>query len=70
MSNDVHLKYVNYVIYLRNYVTVLKIVRHNFVIVIIYSMNLELIQVNIISGKKYKSNIITVMVDLLIIKIN
>jgi len=70
MSNDVHLKYVNYVIYLQNYVTVLKTVRHNFVIVIIYSMNLELIQVNIISGKKYKSNIITVMVDLLIIKIN
>jgi len=25
---------------------------------------------NIISGKKYKSNIITVMLDLLIIKIN
>jgi len=42
MSNDVHLKYVNYVIYFQNYVTVLKIVRHNFVIVIFYSTNLEL----------------------------
>ena len=40
MSNDVHLKYVNYVIYLRNYVTVPKMVRYNFVIIIIYSTKL------------------------------
>jgi len=43
MSVVVPLKCVNYVIYLRNYVTVLKGVRHNFVIVIIYSANLELV---------------------------
>ena len=61
---------MNYVIYSQNYVTVPGTERHNFVIVIINLTNLKLISVNIISGKKHKSNIIKVMVDLLIIKIN
>ena len=65
MSDVVPLKCVNYVIYSQNYVRNPRLERHNFV-----SSKRKLIQMNIISGKEYKSNRIKVMVDLLIIKIN
>ena len=71
-SYAVPLNSVNYVIYSHNYVTIAGMERHTFVTVIIYSTDLKLILVNIISGKKHKSNrvIIIVIVELLKIKIN
>jgi len=61
---------VNYVNYSQNNVTIPGKEKHTFVTEIIKLIYLELKSMNIIPGKKHKSNKLIAIVDLLIIKIN